>query len=102
MEIPHPRLAERAFALAPLSEIAPRAAVPGCGQTVEQLLDLQLAKGNPSAAASGQVRDPLEAGAEGSGSGAEATGADGASEAVFRVVSYAWRAWPACSPHCPE
>ena len=37
--VPHPRLAERAFALTPLNEIAPRACVPGRGQTVAELLD---------------------------------------------------------------
>jgi 2-amino-4-hydroxy-6-hydroxymethyldihydropteridine diphosphokinase len=37
--VPHPRLAERAFALTPLNEIAPQAFVPGQGQTVAELLD---------------------------------------------------------------
>jgi 2-amino-4-hydroxy-6-hydroxymethyldihydropteridine diphosphokinase len=37
--VPHPRLAERAFALTPLNEIAPRAFVPGQGRTVAELLD---------------------------------------------------------------
>jgi len=32
--IPHPRLAERAFVLAPLNEIAPQQLVPGCAETV--------------------------------------------------------------------
>ena len=36
--IPHPRLAERAFVLIPLAEIAPDAIVPRTGKTVEQLL----------------------------------------------------------------
>jgi 2-amino-4-hydroxy-6-hydroxymethyldihydropteridine diphosphokinase len=38
LEIPHPRLAERAFVLIPLNEIAPQLVVPGHGQTVAQLL----------------------------------------------------------------
>jgi 2-amino-4-hydroxy-6-hydroxymethyldihydropteridine diphosphokinase len=37
LEIPHPRLAERAFVLVPLNEIAPLAMVPGYGKTVAQL-----------------------------------------------------------------
>jgi 2-amino-4-hydroxy-6-hydroxymethyldihydropteridine diphosphokinase len=36
--IPHPRLAERAFVLVPLDEIASRFLDPRCGETVEQLL----------------------------------------------------------------
>jgi 2-amino-4-hydroxy-6-hydroxymethyldihydropteridine diphosphokinase len=38
LEIPHPRLAERAFALIPLNEIAPHARDPVSGKTVSQLL----------------------------------------------------------------
>jgi 2-amino-4-hydroxy-6-hydroxymethyldihydropteridine diphosphokinase len=38
LEIPHPRLAERAFVLIPLNEIAPQAVVPGLARTVQQLL----------------------------------------------------------------
>lgn len=39
LELPHPRLAERRFALVPLAEIAPAQVVPGTGgRTVAQLL----------------------------------------------------------------
>jgi 2-amino-4-hydroxy-6-hydroxymethyldihydropteridine diphosphokinase len=37
LEIPHPRLAQRAFVLAPLNEIAPQLLIPGCEKTVAQL-----------------------------------------------------------------
>jgi 2-amino-4-hydroxy-6-hydroxymethyldihydropteridine diphosphokinase len=39
LEIPHPRVAERAFVLIPLAEIAPETLVPRTGKTVGQLLD---------------------------------------------------------------
>lgn len=37
VEIPHPRLAERAFVLVPLCELAAEMIVPGCGETVQRL-----------------------------------------------------------------
>jgi 2-amino-4-hydroxy-6-hydroxymethyldihydropteridine diphosphokinase len=48
LEIPHPRLVERAFVLAPLNEIAAGVLVPGCRKTVGQLLDSQISGSNPS------------------------------------------------------
>jgi 2-amino-4-hydroxy-6-hydroxymethyldihydropteridine diphosphokinase len=38
LELPHPRLTERAFVLVPLHEIAPNLQVNGSGKTVEELL----------------------------------------------------------------
>lgn len=38
LEIPHPRIRERAFVLVPLAEIAPALKVPGTDQTVLDLL----------------------------------------------------------------
>jgi 2-amino-4-hydroxy-6-hydroxymethyldihydropteridine diphosphokinase len=49
LEIPHPRLAERAFVLIPLNEIAPETMVPGCGKTVAQLVESQVSKSRAGA-----------------------------------------------------
>ncbi len=38
VELPHPRMAERAFVLAPLAEIAPGWRHPGTGQTAAEML----------------------------------------------------------------
>jgi 2-amino-4-hydroxy-6-hydroxymethyldihydropteridine diphosphokinase len=38
LELPHPRISERAFVLVPLAEIAPHLLIPGSGKTVEELL----------------------------------------------------------------
>jgi 7,8-dihydro-6-hydroxymethylpterin-pyrophosphokinase len=38
LTVPHPRLAGRRFALAPLAELVPRRIVPGTGRTVARLL----------------------------------------------------------------
>ena len=39
LQIPHPRMAQRAFALVPLAEIAPDARVPPQGDTVRRLVE---------------------------------------------------------------
>ncbi|MEO7148986.1 MAG: 2-amino-4-hydroxy-6-hydroxymethyldihydropteridine diphosphokinase [Rhodanobacteraceae bacterium] len=43
LEIPHPRLHERAFVLAPLAEIAPDLEVPGRGRVAELLTNVDAA-----------------------------------------------------------
>ena len=49
LEIPHPRLAERAFVLVPLNEIAPHVVDPRSGDTIARLLDkLRAARGDES------------------------------------------------------
>ncbi len=37
--LPHPRLGERRFVLAPLAELAPGLRVPGLGRTIGELLE---------------------------------------------------------------
>ena len=53
MTLPHPRLHERAFVLAPLAEIAPQLMIPGRGRVADLLLqcaDQQIEKLDPQAA----------------------------------------------------
>jgi 2-amino-4-hydroxy-6-hydroxymethyldihydropteridine diphosphokinase len=52
LDIPHPRLAERAFVLIPLNEIASELVVPGCGETVAQLAVSQVSKARTGAPSS--------------------------------------------------
>ncbi len=49
LEIPHPRLVERAFVLVPLCEIAPEMIVPGYRETARELLLSQVSKARPGA-----------------------------------------------------
>lgn len=68
LEIPHPRLAERAFVLVPLNEIAPLAVDVGSGKTVSQLLDdLQLSAANEADAVVPLQSDGWRAGPGGGG-----------------------------------
>ncbi len=54
LEIPHPRLAERAFVLVPLHEVAPQALEPRTGRSVSQLLKNLVS--NPSDASDAVVQ----------------------------------------------
>ena len=40
LEVPHPRLAERTFALEPLAELAPELVIPGRGRVLDLLAEL--------------------------------------------------------------
>jgi len=57
LKIPHPRLAERAFVLTPLNEIAPEAVEPRSGATIAELLR------KPAKAASGDAVVRIDGGA---------------------------------------
>ena len=56
LQIPHPRLADRAFVLIPLNEIAPEIIVPGHQTTVAELLQSLLNKSKGEADAVVQVQ----------------------------------------------
>jgi 2-amino-4-hydroxy-6-hydroxymethyldihydropteridine diphosphokinase len=43
LTLPHPRMAERAFVLLPLNDVAPTLSLPGKGTVAEQLAQLDLA-----------------------------------------------------------
>jgi 2-amino-4-hydroxy-6-hydroxymethyldihydropteridine diphosphokinase len=76
--LPHPRLAERAFVLVPLHEIAPGLRDPRSGATVSQLLEKLFPGSEGNADAVVQVEsDVWRAGADDSGDAARAdSGAD--------------------------
>ena len=59
LDIPHPRLAERAFVLIPLNEIASQLPIPGSGETVEQLLLRLLVASKSESGAVVQVQSKL-------------------------------------------
>ncbi len=68
LEIPHPRLAERVFALVPLCEIAPNLVDAKSGRTVSQLLDnLRENAGNEADAVVPIQSDGWRPGSDGSG-----------------------------------
>ena len=66
LEIPHPRVGERAFVLVPLNEIAPEIVIPGHSTTVAQMLQTLVANGESDADAVVRVEsDVWRAGADG-------------------------------------
>jgi len=65
LEIPHPRLAQRAFVLVPLGEIAPQLFIAGQGKTVTQLLHTLLK--NPEGEVHAVVRIEIESWRVGTG-----------------------------------
>lgn len=60
LEVPHPRLAERGFALIPLHEIAPEARDPRTGATVAQLLQRLASRQRPDPAEALESVAPIQ------------------------------------------
>lgn len=58
LEIPHPRMTERAFVLVPLTEISPNVVIPTSGKTAQRLLDSLSQQGVERVA--DNLRVPLE------------------------------------------
>lgn len=69
LEIPHPRLAERAFVLVPLHEIAPQLIEPRHRATVAELLDRMRARNESEPGSVVPMRDPLWDAGPGTASG---------------------------------
>jgi 2-amino-4-hydroxy-6-hydroxymethyldihydropteridine diphosphokinase len=59
LEVPHPRLAERAFVLVPLNEIAAGVVVPGCGRSVGEMLAFHVSKSRHGASGSYSESDEV-------------------------------------------
>ena len=78
LEIPHPRLAERAFVLVPLHEIAPLVVVPRHRATVDQLLKRLLRQSQDHAPSVVAIHDDLwdAAAARNAASAHDAPGSD--------------------------
>jgi 2-amino-4-hydroxy-6-hydroxymethyldihydropteridine diphosphokinase len=90
LEIPHPRLAARAFVLVPLNEIAPEALDPSSEMTVSQLLhrlreSASLRKNAESKNAESENAETESAYSEGAHSGIDA---------VVQIQADGWRADP--------
>lgn len=72
LDIPHPRLAERAFVLIPLNEVAPHAIDPSHHKTVAQLLQTLLSRSESEA----HAVVPIQSDISRAGTGSGAAGAD--------------------------
>ncbi len=81
LEIPHPRLAERAFVLVPLVEIAPEAVDPRHNRTVAQLLNALTQHNSDKGDADGVVRIESEIWRTAAGGGSDGVRGSGESDA---------------------